>query len=293
MLCFLSRSGCNLHCHCLCLLRMVHWIHQMRVKFINTNPLNFQWAQVIRIESSKQRFILLKKHLHFTTSTQTECHQEPTCRPLFHLIPAQNRSTGRNKISYCLANVVTIIVEYKHAMSLKNICQLIFKMITKIFKVQQNLDIMKGQGTSKNCSLITRFCYIKALFYKLYYYLGKENHSLHQGLLHIEGRYMYIAAPLYNRIPILKPRFGLLLWAPPTWWLKLLFACILLNIWVTLRCALNITTSSFQNFSLKFKSEIWVQKEVIHYFKNQDLVAWPATNLLKTKSLLFCLKYYH
>lgn len=41
----------------------------------NTNPLNFQWAQVIRIESSKQRFILLKKHLHFTTSTQTECHQ--------------------------------------------------------------------------------------------------------------------------------------------------------------------------------------------------------------------------
>lgn len=39
------------------------------------NPFNFQWAWVIRIESSKQRFILLKKHLHFTTSTQTECHQ--------------------------------------------------------------------------------------------------------------------------------------------------------------------------------------------------------------------------
>ena len=34
-------------------------------------------------------------------------------------------------------------------MSLKNICQLIFKMITKIFKVQWNLDIMKGQGTGK------------------------------------------------------------------------------------------------------------------------------------------------
>lgn len=39
------------------------------------NPFNFQWAQVIPIESSTQRFILLEKHLHLTTSIQTECHQ--------------------------------------------------------------------------------------------------------------------------------------------------------------------------------------------------------------------------
>lgn len=120
MHCSLSCSGCSLSCHCLCLLRMVHWILHMRVEFKH-NPFNFQWVQAIYIEISTQMFILLEKHLHFTTSTHTECHQEPTCRPLFHLITTENRSTSRNKISYCLANVVTIIMEYKHAMSLKNI----------------------------------------------------------------------------------------------------------------------------------------------------------------------------
>ena len=48
---------------------------------------------------------------------------------------------------------------------------------------------------------------------------------------------------------------------------------------VTLRCAVNVTTSSFQH-SLKFNWKIWVQKEVIHNFKNHILVTWKATNLL-------------
>ena len=64
---------------------------------------------------------------------------------------------------------------------------------------------------------------------------------------------------------------------------------------VTLRCAVNIITSSFQHF----KSKICVQREVIHNFKNHILVTLPFTNLLilkngsglKTKSLLFCLRY--
>ena len=43
---------------------------------------------------------------------------------------------------------------------------------------------------------------------------------------------------------------------------------------VTLRCTVNVTTSSFQHFSW-----ICVQKEVIHNFKNHMLVTWPDTNL--------------
>ena len=35
----------------------------------------------------------------------------------------------------------------------------------------------------------------------------------------------------------------------------------------------------FSTFSLKCKCKIWVQKEVIHTFKNHILVTWPATNL--------------
>ena len=45
---------------------------------------------------------------------------------------------------------------------------------------------------------------------------------------------------------------------------------------VTLRCAENVTTSSFQQFPWSLS----VQKEVIHSFKNHSLVTWPATNLL-------------
>ena len=36
----------------------------------------------------------------------------------------------------------------------------------------------------------------------------------------------------------------------------------------------------FSTISLKFKSKISVQKEVIRSFKNHILVTWPATNLL-------------
>ena len=52
----------------------------------------------------------------------------------------------------------------------------------------------------------------------------------------------------------------------------------------------------FPTISLKFMCKIYVQKEIIHRFKNHTLVMWPATNLLKkmvrvwkTKSL--CLRY--
>ena len=48
----------------------------------------------------------------------------------------------------------------------------------------------------------------------------------------------------------------------------------------TLRCALNVTTSSFQHFPWSFGFKIYVQKEVIHNFKNHILATWPATNLL-------------
>ena len=44
---------------------------------------------------------------------------------------------------------------------------------------------------------------------------------------------------------------------------------------VTLRCALNVTTSCFQHFPWSC-----VQKKVIHNFNNPILVTWPATNLL-------------
>ena len=49
---------------------------------------------------------------------------------------------------------------------------------------------------------------------------------------------------------------------------------------VTLRCAVNVTISSFLTFSLTFNYKICVQKEVIHNFQNHILVTWPATNLL-------------
>ena len=41
---------------------------------------------------------------------------------------------------------------------------------------------------------------------------------------------------------------------------------------VMLRCAVNITTSFFSTFSLKFKGKICVQQKVIHNFKNHILV---------------------
>ena len=41
---------------------------------------------------------------------------------------------------------------------------------------------------------------------------------------------------------------------------------------VTLRCAVNVTISSFLSFSLTFNYKICVQKEVIHNFQNHILV---------------------
>ena len=41
---------------------------------------------------------------------------------------------------------------------------------------------------------------------------------------------------------------------------------------VMLRCALNVTTSSFQHFPVKFKCKIFVLKDVILNFNNHILV---------------------
>ena len=69
---------------------------------------------------------------------------------------------------------------------------------------------------------------------------------------------------------------------------------------VTLRCAVNVITSSFQHFSWSLSAKFVFRKEVIHNFKNHILVTWPFTNLFilrkwcgfeKTKSPLFCLRY--
>ena len=68
---------------------------------------------------------------------------------------------------------------------------------------------------------------------------------------------------------------GILL--PSTMAVKTTFCLYLVKRWiVTLRCAENVTTSSFQQFPWSLS----VQKEVIHSFKNHSLVTWPATNLL-------------
>ena len=41
---------------------------------------------------------------------------------------------------------------------------------------------------------------------------------------------------------------------------------------VALRCALNVTTSSFQHFPVKFKCKMFVLKDVILNFRNHILV---------------------
>ena len=40
-------------------------------------------------------------------------------------------------------------------------------------------------------AILTRFRFIEVIFHTLYYYWGKENHSLYRGL-------RYIEVPLYN-----------------------------------------------------------------------------------------------
>ena len=48
---------------------------------------------------------------------------------------------------------------------------------------------------------------------------------------------------------------------------------------VTFRCAINVTTSSFQHFPWSLSAKL-CQKAVIHNFKNQGLVTWPGTDFL-------------
>ena len=63
---------------------------------------------------------------------------------------------------------------------------------------------------------------------------------------------------------------------PRTWWPKLPFAYMLLNVWYVQMCCKRYHMN-FSTFSLKFKGKICVRKEVIHILKNHILVKWPAT----------------
>ena len=80
------------------------------------------------------------------------------------------------------------------------------------------------------------------------------------------------------------------------------YFCIFLvkRLIVTLRCALNVTTSSFQHFPWSLSAKYVFTKKKFIILKKHILVTRPATNLLisrklvrvwKTKSLLFCLRY--
>ena len=65
---------------------------------------------------------------------------------------------------------------------------------------------------------------------------------------------------------------------------------------VTLRCVVNVTTSSFQHVPWSLSAKFVFRKKQLIMLK---ITFWPATNLLikkmvqvwKTKSLLFCLRY--
>ena len=95
----------------------------------------------------------------------------------------------------------------------------------------------------------------------------------------IQGRY-FMALWFFNNVVwfVLAAMLeGILL--PSNMAAKTTFCLYLVKrVTVTLRCAVNVTTSCFQH-SLKFNWKIWVQKEVIHNFKNHILVNWKATNL--------------
>ena len=54
----------------------------------------------------------------------------------------------------------------------------------------------EGPRNWQNLFAITRFRYIEVHFHIFYYYWGKENRSLYQGLRYIEVR--YIEVPLYS-----------------------------------------------------------------------------------------------
>ena len=58
--------------------------------------------------------------------------------------------------------------------------------------------------------------------------------------------------------------------------------CLVKCLTVTLRCAVNVATWSFQHlpWSLSAKFVVWKRYTVHNYFKNDILVMWPATNLL-------------
>ena len=61
---------------------------------------------------------------------------------------------------------------------------------------------------------------------------------------------------------------------------------------VTLRCAVNVTTSFFSPFFLKFKCKIFVQKELIHNFKKSHFGHVTSYELTHFKKMVrVCLRY--
>ena len=85
-----------------------------------------------------------------------------------------------------------------------------------------------------------------------------------------------------------------------TWRPKQLFACIMFDSYAQM-CFKRYHVI-FSSISVKLKCKISVQEEVIHSFKNQILVTWPAiyehphifkkmVQVWKTKALFFCLRY--
>ena len=77
--------------------------------------------------------------------------------------------------------------------------------------------------------------------------------------------------------------------------------CIVKRLIVTLRCAVNVTTSSYQHFPWRLSAKLVFREAVIHNFKNQKFWSHDQlqlTHIMKmvrvgnTKSLLFCLRYY-
>ena len=82
---------------------------------------------------------------------------------------------------------------------------------------------------------------------------------------------------------------------------KSTFCLYLVERWIVmLKCALNVTTSSFQHFPWSLSAKYVFTKKKFIILKKHILVTRPATNLLisrklvrvwKTESLLFCLRY--
>ena len=112
----------------------------------------------------------------------------------------------------------------------------------------------------------------------------------------IKGRY-YMAIWFFNKVVwfVLFAMLEVIL-LPSNMAAKTNFCLYLVKLFRdTLISAVNVTTSSFQQFPWSLSCKISVQKEAIHSFKNHILLKWPATNLLilrKWRGFEKLLQYY-